>query len=193
MSFNYIQVGVLPATNGKRGDKRGRTSTTQRGLKELDLRVDAEEATSGQSIWRKVCGLMRCPGSPCPWGRYCWIDPVGKKHYPLLTHHFKDLVRFVERGGKLETHDDVPQSIRQELYDEEKKRRDRKSGKVAGSPGGSSAVTINILPGHAQQATQSSGRAHSIGPVQIWGSSLADDLDIEGPRDVAVKEFSKWL
>ena len=75
---------------------------------------------------------------------------MGKKHYLLLTHHFKDLVGFIERGCKLETHDDVLQSIRQELYDEEKKRRDRKSGKVAGSPNGSSTVTINILPGHAQ-------------------------------------------
>ncbi|KIW22018.1 uncharacterized protein PV07_12576 [Cladophialophora immunda] len=193
VSFNYIQVGVLPATNGRTGDKRGRTSTTRGMLNELDVRVDAEEATSGQSNWRKVYGLMRCPGSPCPWGRYCWIDPVGKKHYRLLTHHLKDLVRFVERRGRLETHDDVPQSIRQQLYDEEKKSCDRKSDKVAGSPGGSSAVTINILSGHAQQAAPSSGRAHSIGPVQIWDSSLADDLDIEGPRDVAVREFSEWL
>ena len=53
LSFNYIQVGVLAADNsGRRGDKRGRVSTTQRMLAERSLRLDAEHATSKQpSIW----------------------------------------------------------------------------------------------------------------------------------------------
>lgn len=195
LSFNYIQVGVSAAdVGGKRGDKRGRVSTTTQMRNELDLRVEAEQATSGQqSHWRKVYGLFRCPGSPCALGPHCWIDPVGKKHYRLLTHHLKELVRFVERRGKLETHEDVPPFITQQLYAEEQQKRDRKSGKVTGNPGGSSTVTINILPGHSQQAVLASGQARSVGPVQIFDSSVDDDLNIDGPRDVAVKEFSTWL
>ena len=103
------------------------------------------------------------------------------------------MVRFVEQVGRLESHDDVPLSLRQQLYAEEQQRRDRKSRKVAESAGGPSPVTINILPGHGHQTTPPNGRAHSVGPVQVWESSLADDLEIEGSRDVAVRRFSKWL
>jgi len=122
---------------------------------------------------------MRCSGSPCA-GSPLLDRCGGKEHYRLLTHYLKELVRFVEQGGRLEIHDDVPLSLRRQLYAEEQQRRNRKSGKVAESPGGPSPVTINILPSHARQATPPNGRAHSVGPVQVWDSSLADDLEIEG-------------
>ncbi|KEF50799.1 uncharacterized protein A1O9_13151 [Exophiala aquamarina CBS 119918] len=180
LSFNYIQVG-LPVTNvgGKRGEKRGRVSTSDQMRNEMNQRVEAEQITFGRSNWQKV--------------PHCWIDPAGKKHYRLLTHHLKELVSFVERQNKLETHDDVPPSIRQQLYAEEQQRHDRKLGKISGNPSGSSAVTINILPSHAQQATLVNGQTRSIGLVQVNDLSLDEDLSIDGPRDVAVKDFSTWL
>ncbi|KIW29092.1 uncharacterized protein PV07_04932 [Cladophialophora immunda] len=57
-SGKKLRVGVLAAdVGGKRGDKRGRVSTTQRMRSEMDLRLDAEQATSGQpSIDRKCTG-----------------------------------------------------------------------------------------------------------------------------------------
>jgi hypothetical protein len=79
------------------------------------------------------------------------------------------------------------------LYTEEQQRRDRKSGRSAEVGGGSPAVTINVLPGHAQSASSSSRQPRSVGAVQVWDSSLDDDLIIEGPRDVAVRGFSEWL
>ena len=195
LSFNYLQVGPrITNPDGKRGDKRGPVSTTQRMLAERSLRLDAEHAASGQpSIWVRVYGLFRCPGSPCALGPHCWVDPVGKKHYRLLTHHLKELVRLVEQGGKLESHDDLPFSLRQQLCAEEQQRRDRKSGKVTESPGGHSPVTINILPSHPQQAMSLNGRPPRAGSLQILDLSLVDDLEIEGPRDVAVRKFSTWL
>lgn len=36
-----------------------------------------------------------------------------------------ELVTYVQDGNTLETHDDVPQHIRQQLYDEEKKSLER--------------------------------------------------------------------
>jgi hypothetical protein len=196
LSFNYIQTGELPVGNSeKRGEKRGRNSTTQRMLNDLDLRVDAEEVATGQAvIWRKVYALMRCPGPPCPHSRYCWIDPVGKKHHRLLNEHLKRLVKYVERGGKLESHADMPCLLREELYEMEKQqRRQKRSNRWTESPDATSAVTINVLPIHDQPASVPGGPTRSVGPVQIWETSPARVLDIEGPRDVAVKQYSQWL
>jgi hypothetical protein len=45
---------------------------------------------------------------------------MGKKHYNLKTHHLIDLVKYVrDEHGTLETHDDVPDQIREQLYAEE--------------------------------------------------------------------------
>jgi hypothetical protein len=52
-------------------------------------------------------------------GDYCWLGPVGKKHYRLRTQTLKRLVTYAEKGGILETHKDVPDEIREELYMEE--------------------------------------------------------------------------
>jgi len=119
MSFNYIEVGQQSATTGRKGEKRG-SSATQHMLSERAALIEEEQDASGQpSIWRNVYNLMRCPGSPCNLGPHCWRDPVGKKHYKLKSHHFKNLISFVEEGHKLETHDDVPEDVREQLYSEE--------------------------------------------------------------------------
>ena len=44
----------------------------------------------------------------------------------MKTHHLKALVKYVEQGGVLETHDDVPDSVREQLYAEENQRLDKK-------------------------------------------------------------------
>lgn len=56
-SFNYVQVGDLPVSHGgKRGEKRGRTSTTQGMLHELNLRVEAERG----HLWAGLKSGGRC-------------------------------------------------------------------------------------------------------------------------------------
>ena len=89
-------------------------------LAEGAAQLDAEQAsTRHPSIWREVYNLMRCPGPPCNKGPHCWRDPVGKKHYTLNTHHLKSLIMYVQDGHTLQTHDDVPKDIREQLYAEE--------------------------------------------------------------------------
>lgn len=44
---------------------------------------------------------------------------MGKKHYQLRTHHLKHLIAYVEGDGILKCQDDVPDTIREELYIEE--------------------------------------------------------------------------
>lgn len=92
--------------------KRGPASVTKSMLTERDLLIDAERASGQPSVWRDAYRTMRCPGPPCQHeGQYCWQDPVEKKHYKLRTHHLKSLVKFVERGGIIESHDDVPEDF----------------------------------------------------------------------------------
>jgi hypothetical protein len=90
-------------------------------LHELDDQIDAEEASGQPSVWRDVYRVMRCPGPPCHHeGQYCWQDPVSKKHYRLRTHHMRSLVKYVEsKKGVIETHDDIPENIRDQLRAEE--------------------------------------------------------------------------
>lgn len=101
VSFSYVEAGPLPVNNSmKKRDKKGPVSIPQRMLAERELQLNAEEESSGQpSIWREVYSLMRCPGPPSNLGSYCWITPEGKKHYKLKTHHFRDLIKHVERAG----------------------------------------------------------------------------------------------
>jgi hypothetical protein len=89
-------------------------------LAEGATQLDAEQASSRHpSIWREVYSLIRCPSPPCNKGPHFWRDPIGKKHYPLNTRHLKSLIMYVQDGHTLETHDDVPENVREELYSEE--------------------------------------------------------------------------
>lgn len=92
--------------------------------------------------------LMRCPGPPCRLGQWCWQDLVGKKHYSLKTHHLTSLVKYVQdKHGVLETHDDVPAWIREQLYAEEWQKLERQPPKGPTLPATNAApIKINLLP-----------------------------------------------
>ncbi|OBT41609.1 hypothetical protein VE00_07827 [Pseudogymnoascus sp. WSF 3629] len=157
LSFNYVETGQQAATSSRKVDKRSFTSATQQMLGERAMQIDAEEETSGQpSTWREVYNLMRCPGPPCHLGPHCWRDPIGKKHYKLKTHQLKSLIRHVERGGQLRSHDDVPEDIRQQIYAEDQQRlgRHQKATNIPSSNLPPINIT-NVLPGPSHQAVMS--------------------------------------
>jgi hypothetical protein len=52
-------------------------------------------------------------------------DPFGKKHYKLRTQHLKLLIQLVEQGGTLQSRDDVPDHIREQLFAGEEERLER--------------------------------------------------------------------
>jgi hypothetical protein len=112
VSFNFMESSKAARTAG-----RGATAA---GLAERNTRLDAEQVVSGgPDAWRHVYNLLRCPGPPCNLGPYCWQDLEKKRHYKLLGHHLRNVVRLVQRGGKLESHDDIPQDVRTQLYAEQ--------------------------------------------------------------------------
>ncbi|KAJ5982083.1 hypothetical protein N7451_012183 [Penicillium sp. IBT 35674x] len=187
--FNYVEDCTTPSA-GRKGDKRGKSSVTRRMLDDRDAQLDAEENACGQlSIWRRVYDLMKCDSAACHLGPYCWLDPMGKKHYRLRTQTLRRLVTYVEKGGVLETHKDVPDEIRDELYMEEQQRQEKEKRKGSnilrdGSP--YPPININVHSSHPTELATSSRDASA-------GLRDVGPLKIPGFKDVAVKEYGEWL
>ncbi len=183
VTLSYMESGKMARTTG-----RGATVTQ---LAERNARLDAEQVVAGAlDAWRRVYKLLQCPGPPCDRGPYCWQDSDGKKHYKLMGHHLRSLVQFVQRGSKLEAHDDVPDEIRTQLYAEEQQHLDRKrKRRDSGSyPAGRSPTIINnyipVPPGQ--------GPADGFGrllPAVDTSPSQSSPLDIPGLRDDAVEAY----
>ncbi|CAG8096123.1 unnamed protein product [Penicillium olsonii] len=189
ISFNYVDDRHSPPAAGRKGEKRGKASVTKRMLDERAAQIDAEQDASGERpIWRSVYNLMRCASSTCSLGPYCWVDPMGKKHYQLKTHHLKRLVTHVEKGGVLDGHRDVPETVCEELYMEEQQRQEknnRKGGHLTGNGAPYPAININVLP--SQSSTAATHVSADFQSMQSPGP-----LEIPGPRDEAVKEYGEW-
>lgn len=165
-------------------------------LDERDKQLDAEENASGQqSIWRGVYNLMRCPSPSCHLGPHCWQDPHGKKKYKLRTHHLKRLIAYVEKGGILQSHDDVPDIFREELYMEERQRLESqrsKSNKMVAAQGSCPPININFIGAQPSFQPQAASPAAAPGILPQPSGQITDRLNITGPRDLAVREYSAW-
>ncbi|GFN21441.1 uncharacterized protein AtWU_11250 [Aspergillus tubingensis] len=190
ISINYLDSEQ--PSNG--ADKRGQTSVTRRMLHARDAEIDAEQVSGQPSAWRDVYRVMRCPGSPCRLeSQYCWQDPVGKKHYRLRTHHLRKLVRYVEQeGGVIESHDDVPDNIRGQLYAEEQQRLEQRQ-KVPGHPASGSPfpININVLPTPPPRSMTISPPA-AAEPPALSSSPPSSSINVPGPLEVAVENYAAW-
>jgi hypothetical protein len=159
-------------------------------LTERATQLDTEEETSRQpSVWRDVYNLIHCPGPPCHLGPHCWRDPAGKKHYKLKTHHLRGLIRHVEQGGQLRSHDDIPEDICQQLYTEEQQRFERHQKATNVSSSNLPPINItNVLPGPSHQPFVSTSPIAT--PLLV--APPITPLVVPGLRDIAVKEYSNW-
>jgi hypothetical protein len=136
-----------------------------------------------------VYALMRCPGS-CDLGPHCWQDPYGKKHYKLYRDQLESLVKYVQSGGVLQSHEDVPGMIREQIYRAERQRLDipRPHSRLIAESSCSPITITNVLLAQARQAAESTAlpflENKTAAPVDI------PDLYILGLLDVAVREYS---
>jgi hypothetical protein len=195
ITFKYVEDENLHRTTSGRVEKRGRSSVTKRMLNELDVQMDAEENSSGQEpVWRAVYKLMRCPSSSCHLGPHCWQDPHGKKHYALRSHHLKRLIAFVEEGNTLQSHEDVPEIFREELFMEEQQRLENQQSKKRNMSSIPGSCPINIHFNGVQPSSQLETPESSASPAMPSSpkAQVNDDFNIPGPRDVAVREYSAW-
>jgi hypothetical protein len=190
ISINYIEdSGALSSGT----DKRGRLSTTKARLVDRDARINAEQLSGQYPIWRDIYCVMRCPGPLYRHeGQYCWQDPKGKKHYRLKTHYMKTLIKYVEQGGDLETYDDIPDSVREQLYAEENQRLENKKKTLDNSTVGSMCPPINInnfLPAGLSQQSMPFPNANEASRAK---SACAEPIIVHGLLDVAVEEYTEW-
>lgn len=195
ISFNYVETSQPLATSSRKTGKRGASSTTQQMLAERDTQLEAERESSGQpSIWRDVYELMRCPQRSCNSGPHCWRDPLGKKHYKLTTHHLRSLIQHVEQGLVLQTHNDVPEEVRQQLYAEEQKAIEKRQKLPSTSAANFPPINItNVMPAASYQTPPLEGSpAGTPVPDLASISAPAYRLDLPGPRDDAVEDYCAW-
>lgn len=191
IGFNYVEDSISQSA-GRKGEKRGKSSSTKRMLDNRDDQLDAEENALGQkAIWCHVYDLMKCGSSTCHLGPYCWLDPMGKKHYRVRTQTLRCLVIYAEKGGILETYKDVPEEIQEELHMEEQQRLEkdrRKGGNVLGGNPNPPINIFNVVPSYFP------GMDTMVFKIGSHSDQTGmRPLDIPGYRDLAVKEYSEWL
>jgi hypothetical protein len=93
----------------------------------------------------------------------------------------------VDEGNSLESHADVPQVVRQQLYAEQQERVHKQHKTSAGSASNFPPITINnVLPGSASSASGTHEKAAAP------GSSVPQDFELPGFRDIALNEYRKW-
>ncbi|KAH8435047.1 uncharacterized protein LDX57_012676 [Aspergillus melleus] len=172
----------------RRVEKRGRESRTKRMLAEREECINAEEESTGRaSTWSLVYERMRCQVRSCPLkSDWCWEDPQDKKHYKLRGPHLERLIDYVDGGGSLESHEDVPDDVRRDVVLES--QIGRKSKKVDNLPTtGAPYPPININLMSAETACAST---ITPSPPRFPPNGCPH---IPRPREQAVRDYCKWL
>lgn len=153
-----------------------------------EAQIEEEEAATGRpSVWASVYRLMRCPGS-CSSGPYCWVDPHGKKHYKISGLLVESLVEYIETGNTVQSHEDVPEYIRRELYAAARQSHGthKKATGASHHP-----VTVNVLLASNCPNCPIESLSHT-GPSQASMRSSVAPLDIPGYLDEQVMEYCAW-
>lgn len=158
----------------------------------MEDQLDAERTSGLSSAWRQVYQLMRCRDKSCKKGTHCFEDPVTQKHYPLNRHHLQSLIDFSNSGGILHTEHDIPDWFHKQLNAEKELLKTKSKDKRSSAHGGGACSPINIvLPA---QTPSSSMLATTSATAPVTPSSKTSRykcLDIPGPRDVAVRDYSE--
>lgn len=144
--------------------------------------LDAEQAATGKpAAGQHVYALFRCPGAPCDLKPWCWFDSHHNKRFGLKSHHLRALIRYVESGESLDTHDQVPQDLQVQIRREEEQSSKREQVHNILPPSGMAPIQItNVLPSHASVQVETMPKAE-INP-----------LDIAGLRDENPQGYCDW-
>ncbi|KAI8686735.1 hypothetical protein NCS56_00334500 [Fusarium sp. Ph1] len=143
-------------------------------------------------VYRRVYDLFRCMGFPCGIGPHCWVDTVSKKHYKLKTHHLRLLIKYIQLGNVLQSHDDVPPDVRDLLYAEEAQDISRKRKHRTSSSADSRPINItNVMPPHSSRRSDSCDARPTSEPADT-ASQAPSYLGLTGMRDVNVTEYCTW-
>jgi hypothetical protein len=191
ITFRFRPRDAAPQTNSGRG---GRQSATRRQRHQQALQQDAETHASGEgAYWRAVYRAMRCPGRPCNNNQgHCWRDPHGGRHYKLLTAHMRKLVTYMNEGNKFETHHDVPDTIRQQLYAEADQRTVAHRDTRPPNPRVAQVQMCESTPASEHGGQQCSPGRTPPTAVASPRPIVLDPLDIPGSHEKAIQDYVKW-
>jgi hypothetical protein len=189
VTFRFRPRDTPPRAGSASG---GRPSATRRMRYGQALQRDAEVHANRQAAhWRAVYSILRCPGRPCQNSQgWCWRDPHGGKHYKLLTIHLRQLVEHAKEGNKLDSHYDVPDHIRQQLYAEADQRIERRQNSrtpASAMPQMQAGTPTAILTAGAMQSSPET-RQTEPSTVAIT-PALLESLDIPGPHEDAIRDY----
>jgi len=93
----------------------------------------------------------------------------------------------------LETHDDIPVNIQEELYVKEQKSLERHQKASRTSASSLPLINItNVLPTPSSQASHLASVAKTPVPDMPSRSTLTNRLNIPGFRDDTVEEYYNW-
>jgi hypothetical protein len=141
--------------------------------------VVEQEASGTRAVWKDVYQLMECISATCTnRGFSCWRHK--DKHHKLDSDIMDRLVDRAEEGYRMDTHDDVPEDIRELLRireDEEEARRKRK--RKASDP---LPVSVRV-----------SCDGHRDGDSVDCSSASQIQLNFPVPDDEAPIVYSNWL
>ena len=120
--------------------------------------------------------------------------PAREKHYRLRSHHLKRLIAFVEKGGTLQSHKDVPDNFREELYVEDQHRLEsqRSRNNMVGVPGSSQPIHINFNGMQYTPQREATNPTAASAMLLPPNEQVMEDLNIPGLRDEAVRDYAAW-
>lgn len=163
-------------------------AATETVLWELDTHGD----TSGQPLaWGRVHSLMRCLGNFCHLELYCWLDRSTNKRYKLWVRHLGCLADYVAEGNRLETHDDVLEWIRQQLYAKDQQYSEARNRASRGK--GQLIHITNALPNPYASGLNVSSGPSTPSPPRLGWTIGSTNLDIPDPWDDAMQRYANWL
>lgn len=179
--FRYREVNAATNTQKSNG-KRGRGSASEQMRAELTDEVDAEQAvTSRPAAWQHVYALFRCPGPPCDLKPWCWFDSRKNKRFELKAHHLRTLVRHKQSDQSLDTHDQIPETLREQIYREvEQSERHKQTQNTIPTSGILPIHITNVLPNHASMHPETASKAEAS-PVEFFGL-----------RDEDLQDYCDW-
>lgn len=158
---------------------------------EIEARIGDGSVLSRGVCIRKAYALMRCPGLPCTKGDHCW--QFESKHYQLHPHHVRMLADHLQAGKPLNGHEDVPETFRRLVLDDERDReareekereeREKQRRRKRRRRDSDSTMTIHC---HSQQCT-SGGRAT---PELVFPTTPL--MGFNEPREDLVRAYSVW-
>jgi hypothetical protein len=99
----------------------------------------------------------------------------------------------MEKGGILETYDDIPDSLREQLYAEDNERSTKHKSYSNTLPSSMyPLINITVLPNQASQPVATGTNSLSSCPSVASKTITPDLVEIPSLLDMAVEEYSKW-